>query len=174
MCIHRMPPRAKQGRRGRRGRTSSYVQSRPRRRTKDDTTLDNEDATSNNEDVTSDNEAMTSNNEAATSEDDGWSSGESEPKYDSSDQELDVDEEYDSGDDGKDAIGGQWYYNTDFTPSIPPFESETGLCDVPLAGNNISGYFLLFFDEGLMQIIVDEINRYHKQKKISAAMKEKE
>jgi len=53
-------------------------------------------------------------------------------------------------------IVAKWYSDKDSVPSISPFVFETGLCDVPLIGNSPLAFFLLFFDDSLLQIIVDE------------------
>lgn len=103
--------------------------------------------------------------------DDGWSSGESEPEECPSDNEFDVDNDEN---DSYGPFGGKWYTEKDFVPSIPPFTSETGICNVPLTGDSPLDYFLLFFDESLLEIIVDETNCYHAQCNSSAAQKTQE
>ena len=68
----------------------------------------------------------------------------------------------DSGD--GDLPGERQEYSEIFTPIISQFIGERGLQDtIPLAGRTSLDYFQLFFDETIMQCIVDETNRYYLQ-----------
>ena len=78
--------------------------------------------------------------------DDGWSSDESEAEECSSDDGFGVGSDED---DSYAAFGGKWYAEKDFVPSIPPFTSESGSCDVPLTRDSQLDYFLSIFDDFL-------------------------
>ena len=68
---------------------------------------------------------------------------------DSSDEELPAERHWQSG---------------RFTPVLPEFRGEPGIRNTILVGRKTPfDYFQLFFDENMMQHIVDETNRYYSQ-----------
>ncbi|XP_071580675.1 piggyBac transposable element-derived protein 4-like [Temnothorax nylanderi] len=92
-------------------------------------------------------------------ENEAWSSGESEPEVQDSDNEeiddIDLGDKYD---------GSQIFEDTYFYPSIKDFEGSSEInSNISISGNNPIDYFNYFCDSSLLQNIIDETNRYETQ-----------
>lgn len=91
-----------------------------------------------------------------------WSSSESESsKFDQ--EELDI--EFLNVEGSNYSSRDEVFYNSHFFPSIKDFAGgESKICDnVPLTGIEPVHYFELFFDNSLLETIVQETNRYESQ-----------
>lgn len=93
-------------------------------------------------------------------DDEAWTSGESEP------EERDPDDEETYGIDLEDVeyVKDQIYEDSWFFPSIKDFNGTSEINqNINVAGNTPIDFFNYFFDSSLIEMIIEETNRYHFQ-----------
>lgn len=91
---------------------------------------------------------------------DGWSSGESEPEVEENVENEEIDDiNFEDNYDESEIFHDAYFY-----PSIKDFEGSSKINpNICISGNNPIDYLNYFFDSSLLQMIVDETNRYETQ-----------
>ncbi|XP_020294562.1 piggyBac transposable element-derived protein 2-like [Pseudomyrmex gracilis] len=96
-------------------------------------------------------------------DDEAWTSGESEPEERDSDDEETYDIDFEDLE-NVEYVEDQIYEDSWFFPSIKDFNGTSEINqNINVAGNTPIDFFNYFFDSSLIEMIIEETNRYHFQ-----------